>query len=79
MTKTKFEPGRVLQRVIKACTGNDCPMTTHAQLLRQHERRIVIAFVAEVNQRAEAAIIKGGPMTGAHMRAMLEVLEEYEK
>ena len=79
MTKTKFEPGRVLQRVIKECAGFDYPLTAHVQILRQQERRIVIAFVAEVNQRAETAMIKGGPMTGAHMRAILEVLEEYEK
>lgn len=74
MTKTKFEPGLAFNNEIETAFKHG-----RFEHCEKHERRIVIAFASEVNQRAEAAIIKGGPMTGAHMRAILEVLEEYEK
>ncbi len=43
-----------------------------------YDRIAIRAFSAEVNRRAEAAILAGGPMTGAHMRAMVEVMGEVE-
>lgn len=43
------------------------------------EKAAIRAFAAEVNRRAEEAILAGGPMEGAHMRAMRETLKEIER
>lgn len=40
---------------------------------------LIRSFADEVNRRAEAEILSGRPMTGAHMRAILEVLKEIEE
>ena len=39
--------------------------------LSQHERRILEAFVREVNRRAERAMLKTGKLEGSHHAAML--------
>lgn len=44
--------------------------------LKAHDAEVIVEFVAEVEQRAEAHILKTGKLEGAHYCAMTQIMKE---
>lgn len=47
--------------------------------MTEHDLAVIRAYVARVDARAEADVLKGNPLTGAHYRAMRAELEAAER
>lgn len=74
-----LEPKTVGYRIVDAGESPDAPRFSvrevyfngeGQEVLRWFGRKVVEALIADVNERAEADILKGNPITGAHHRAL---------
>jgi hypothetical protein len=64
---------------VKLLTDFSHSKTEHKQAWSRIEYRILRAFVAEANRRAELNMLKTGKLEGSHYAAMKQIISEYPK
>lgn len=67
-----YKPGKALCEVFEAINSKS------AMITRDHEKRIIEAFVAEVNRVAEGNMLKTGKLEGSHHAAIQTILKLYD-